>query len=160
MIVNFNNFGDKSLKQKITEIFEIALKETHNKNNIVIDVTIVGRNTIRELNKEHRNVDRVTDVLSFPLLENDELKSDLMHNENIQTELGDIVICKSRAIEQAKEYGHSLERELCFLALHGFLHVLGYDHMQKEDEMIMFPLQDKILNKAHMERKWNINLDI
>ena len=75
MIVNFNNFGDKSLKQKITEIFEIALKETHNKNNIVIDVTIVGRNTIRELNKEHRNVDRVTDVLSFPLLENEELKS-------------------------------------------------------------------------------------
>ena len=153
MIVNFNNFGDKSLKQKITEIFEIALKETHNKNNIVIDVTIVGRNTIRELNKEHRNVDRVTDVLSFPLLENEELKSELMHNESIQTELGDIVICKSRAIEQAKEYGHSVERELCFLALHGFLHVLGYDHMQKEDEMIMFPLQDKILNKAHMERK-------
>lgn len=153
MIVNFNNFGDKNLKQKITEIYEIALKETHNKSNIVIDVTIVGRNTIRELNKEHRNVDRVTDVLSFPLLENDELKSDLMHDENIQTELGDIVICKSRAIEQAKEYGHSLERELCFLALHGFLHVLGYDHMQKEDEMVMFPLQDKILNKAHMERK-------
>ena len=153
MIVNFNNFGDKNLKQKITEIYEIALKETHNKNNIVIDVTIVGRNTIKELNREHRNVDRVTDVLSFPLLENEELKSDLMHDENIQTELGDIVICKSRAIEQAKEYGHSLERELCFLALHGFLHVLGYDHMQKEDEMIMFPLQDKILNKAHMERK-------
>lgn len=152
MIVNFNNFGDKNLKQKITEIYEIALKETHNKNNIVIDVTIVGRNTIRELNKEHRNVDRVTDVLSFPLLENEELKSDLMHDENIQTELGDIVICKSRAIEQAKEYGHSLERELCFLALHGFLHVLGYDHMQKEDEMVMFPLQDKILNIANMPR--------
>ena len=152
MIVNFNNFGDKNLKQKITEIYEIALKETHNKNNIVIDVTIVGRNTIKELNREHRNVDRVTDVLSFPLLENDELKSDLMHDENIQTELGDIVICKSRAIEQAKEYGHSLERELCFLALHGFLHVLGYDHMQKEDEMVMFPLQDKILNIANMPR--------
>ena len=152
MIVNFNNFGDKNLKQKITEIYEIALKETHNKSNVVIDVTIVGRNTIRELNKEHRNVDRVTDVLSFPLLENEELKSDLMHDENIQTELGDIVICKSRAIEQAKEYGHSLERELCFLALHGFLHVLGYDHMQKEDEMVMFPLQDKILNISNMPR--------
>lgn len=152
MIVNFNNFGDKNLKQKITEIYEIALKETHNKSNVVIDVTIVGRNTIKELNREHRNVDRVTDVLSFPLLENDELKSDLMHDENIQTELGDIVICKSRAIEQAKEYGHSLERELCFLALHGFLHVLGYDHMQKEDEMVMFPLQDKILNIANMPR--------
>ena len=152
MIVNFNNFGDKNLKQKITEIYEIALKETHNKSNVVIDVTIVGRNTIKELNREHRNVDRVTDVLSFPLLENDELKSHLMHNENIQTELGDIVICKSRAIEQAKEYGHSLERELCFLALHGFLHVLGYDHMQKEDEMVMLPLQDKILNIANMPR--------
>lgn len=152
MIVNFNNFGDKNLKKKITEIYEIALKETHNKSNIVIDVTIVGRKTIRELNREHRNVDRVTDVLSFPLLENDELKSDLMQNEDIQTELGDIVICKSRAIEQAKEYGHSIERELCFLALHGFLHVLGYDHIEKKDEIIMFPLQDKILDIANMPR--------
>lgn len=152
MIVNFNNFGDKDLKKKITEIYEIALKETHNKNNIVIDVTIVGRKTIRELNREHRNVDRVTDVLSFPLLENDELKSDLMQNEDIQTELGDVVICKSRAIEQAKEYGHSVERELCFLALHGFLHVLGYDHIEKKDEIIMFPLQDKILDIANMPR--------
>ena len=153
MIINFNNLRDKNLKEKITQIFELALKETYNKNNIAVGVTVVGKKTIRELNLEHRNVDRVTDVLSFPMLENFELKSQIMQDESTQTELGDIVICKSRAIEQAKEYGHSIERELCFLALHGFLHVLGYDHIKKEDELVMFPLQEKILNKAHMERK-------
>ncbi len=153
MIINFNNLTDKELKDKITEIFEIALNETHNKNNIIVGVTIVGKKTIRELNKEHRNIDRVTDVLSFPLLETKELKSKIMQDESIGTEIGDIVICKSRAKEQAKEYGHSEMREICFLALHGFLHVLGYDHIQKNDELVMFPLQDKILEKAQMERK-------
>lgn len=160
MIINFNNLGDKILKQKITEIFEIALKETHNKQNITVGVTIVGKKTIRELNLEHRNIDKVTDVLSFPMLENVELKSPIMQDESVLTDLGDIVICKSRATLQAKEYGHSIQRELCFLSLHGFLHVLGYDHIKKEDELVMFPLQEKILNKAQMERKWNINLDI
>lgn len=153
MIINFNNLTDKELKDKITEIFEIALNETHNKHNITVGVTIVGKKTIRELNKEHRNIDRVTDVLSFPLLEISELKSDIMQDESFSTEIGDIVICKSRANEQAKEYGHSEMREICFLALHGFLHVLGYDHIEKDDELVMFPLQDKILEKAHMERK-------
>ncbi len=153
MIINFNNLGDKTLKEKITEIFEIALNETHNKNNIIVGVTIVGKKTIRELNKEHRNIDKVTDVLSFPLLEVSELKSKIMQDESIGTEIGDIVICKSRAKEQAIEFGHSEKREICFLALHGFLHVLGYDHIQKNDELVMFPLQDKILEKAQMERK-------
>ena len=111
-----------------------------------------GKEKIKELNNEFRNVDRVTDVLSFPLLENDELKGEEMQNESILTDLGDIVICKSRAIKQAQEYGHSIEREICFLSLHGFLHINGYDHIQKEDEMVMFPLQDKILEKAKILR--------
>ena len=150
MKINFNNFTDQSLRQKIQEIFEIALSETIKQSNVSVNITIVGRNKIKQLNSEFRNVDKVTDVLSFPLLEKYEF-NDILNTDEV-VDLGDIVICKSRAIEQAKEYKHSLQREICFLALHGFLHVLGYDHIQKQDELIMFPLQDKILNKAHMER--------
>ena len=148
MIVNFNNLRDELLKEKITEIFSIAQKETNTKNNISVNVTIVGKDKIKQMNNEFRKVDRVTDVLSFPLLENNELHDGEMLDENIFTDLGDIVICKSKAIMQAKEFGHSVEREICFLALHGFLHVLGFDHIEKQDEIVMFNLQDKILKKA------------
>lgn len=152
MIVNFNNLRDELLKEKITEIFSIAQKETNTKNNISVNVTIVGKDKIKQMNNEFRKVDRVTDVLSFPLLENNELHDGEMLDENIFTDLGDIVICKSKAIMQAKEFGHSVEREICFLALHGFLHVLGFDHIEKQDEIVMFNLQDKILKKAQVER--------
>ena len=152
MIVNFNNLRDELLKEKITEIFSIAQKETNTKNNISVNVTIVGKDKIKQMNNEFRKVDRVTDVLSFPLLENNELHDGEMLDENIFTDLGDIVICKSKAIMQAKEFGHSVEREVCFLALHGFLHVLGFDHIEKQDEIVMFNLQDKILKKSQVER--------
>ncbi|MBO5884997.1 MAG: rRNA maturation RNase YbeY [Clostridia bacterium] len=152
MIVNFNNFGDKIVKQKIVEIFKIALQETNNKDNVSANITVVGRQKIKEMNTEYRNVNRVTDVLSFPMLEGCEFCGQEMQDENITTDLGDIVICKSKVLEQAKEYGHSYQREFCFLALHGFLHILGYDHIEKEDEKVMFSLQDKILKKAQMER--------
>ena len=152
MIVNFNNLRDELLKEKITEIFSIAQKETNTKNNISVNVTIVGKDKIKQMNNEFRKVDKVTDVLSFPLLENNELHDGEMLDENIFTDLGDIVICKSKAIMQAKEFGHSVEREVCFLALHGFLHVLGFDHIEKQDEIVMFNLQDKILKKSQVER--------
>ena len=160
MIVNFNNLGDSLLKQKIVEIFNIAQKETNTKSNISVNVTIVGKEKIKQLNNEFRKVNKVTDVLSFPLLEIFELHDGEMLDENICTDVGDIVICKSRAIDQAKEYGHSVQREICFLALHGFLHVLGYDHIKREDEVIMLNLQNKILKKAQVERWWNTNVVI
>lgn len=152
MKINFNNLGDKCLKNKIQEILLIALNTINKKNNISVNVTIVGQEQIKNLNKEFRNIDKVTDVLSFPLLDYDELNGEEMQNETILTDVGDIVICKKRATQQAKEYGHSLEREICFLSLHGFLHVMGYDHIKKEDEIVMFKLQDEILKKAQMER--------
>lgn len=152
MIINFNGFSDSELKKEILKIFEIALNETHNKHNISANITVVGKEKIREMNKEFRSVDKVTDVLSFPLLYNEELQSQLMQDESVLTDIGDIVICKSKALMQAKEYGHSYKREFCFLALHGFLHILGYDHIEKKDELVMFPLQDKILKIAGVER--------
>ena len=152
MTVNFNNLTDINLRKKIIQIFKITLLETNTKNNVSVNVTIVGKDRIRKLNHDFRNVDKVTDVLSFPLLEPYEIKNGEMLNNKIQTDLGDIAICKSKAVIQANDYKHSVKREICFLALHGFLHVLGYDHIKKDEEEIMFNLQDKILKKAKVER--------
>lgn len=152
MVVYFNNFRDENYRKIINNIFNIALDQTHTKNNITVNITIVGKERIRELNKTYRNVDKTTDVLSFPLNDEYDYCSQEFKDENVQTDLGDIVICKSRAIMQAKEYGHSEKREICFLALHGLLHLLGYDHIEKKDEVIMFPLQEKILKKAEIRR--------
>ena len=114
--------------------------------NILCNVIIVDNKKIKEINKEYRNIDKETDVISFAL-EDDELIKD----DNVRV-LGDIYISINKAKSQAEEYGHSLKRELCFLTTHGFLHLLGYDHMKKEDEEIMFPLQEKILNEYGVNR--------
>lgn len=148
MIINFNNLKDENLRENITNIFSIALKQTKTKDNISVNITVVSQNEIRRLNNEFRGVDKVTDVLSFPLFEKDEIKGEEMLDNFITSDIGDIVICKVRAKQQAQEYGHSLLREFCFLALHGLLHLLGYDHIEKQDEEVMFPLQKQILRKA------------
>ena len=99
---------------------------------------------IRALNLEHRAVDRVTDVLSFPAAEPGETPSDGFW--------GDIVLCPQRAREQAGEYGHSMERELAFLTVHGALHLFGYDHMEKEEEAHMLKRQRAILERMGVPR--------
>ena len=107
--------------------------------NIEFGVIFVDNNEIHELNKTYRNIDRETDVISFAL--EDEKKEDFTKTRL----LGDIYISIDKAKEQAISYEHSLERELSFLAVHGLLHLLGYDHMTKEDEKIMFTKQKEIL---------------
>ncbi len=111
-----------------------------------ISVLITDDNGIWEMNKDYRNVDRPTDVLSFPSSEGDTLSS------VPDGFLGDIAISINRAKAQALEYGHSFERELSFLTVHGCLHILGYDHMTDEDRQTMFALQDKILNDMGITR--------
>ena len=114
--------------------------------NAVFNIIIVDKNTIQKLNREYRNKDNVTDVISFALEDdNTFIKTDLRV-------LGDIYICLDRAKEQASEYGHSLLRELSFLSVHGLLHLLGYDHQTKEDESVMFGLQELILNEYGIKR--------
>lgn len=152
MVINFNRQSDESLKKAIESLYITALDVTNNKTNISVNITFVGEKKIKELNNEYRNVNRVTDVLSFPLLQGDEFVEGEMIDKNITTDLGDIVICTKRAKQQAKDYGHSEFREFCFLALHGFLHLLGYDHMTIEDEKVMFNLQDKILKINNIGR--------
>ncbi len=103
-------------------------------------VIIVDNKRIHEINKEYRGIDRPTDVISFALEDSEGIE---LENYRI---LGDIYISIDKVKEQAKEYGHSEKRELAFLTVHGFLHLLGYDHMEKEEEKIMFGKQEEILN--------------
>lgn len=136
MKVNFFNQSEYQLEAEI-KIIKRTLKKLKNKKSM--QVIFVSEEEIKRLNKEFRNLDDVTDVLSFP---SDEEKS-----------LGDIFICAKRAFDQAIEYGHSSLREFAFLAVHGFLHLIGYDHETKADEEVMFMRQEEILNKAKIERK-------
>ena len=111
----------------------------------IISVSLVDNEFIHKMNKEYRGIDRPTDVISFAFLDNEDRQSAYQGKEPVC--LGDIYISIDKAIEQAKEYGHPLKRELSFLFVHGLLHLLGYDHMTEEDEKIMFKLQDEILPK-------------
>ena len=105
-------------------------------------IILVDANTIHEINREYRKIDKETDVISFASLDDESLL-----NMEDTVELGDIFINVEAIREQAKDYGHSLKREFCFLVTHGILHLLGYDHLNKDDEKIMFDLQEEILNE-------------
>lgn len=145
---SLNNFGVYNLTSVNidTEIstmknyLEKCLKE-ENISNSYFNIIFVDNKKIKELNKEYRNIDKETDVISFALEDEKE--------ENIYLEkrmLGDIYISVDKAKSQAHDYGHSLTREISFLAVHGLLHLLGYDHMNKKDEEIMFSKQELILD--------------
>ena len=115
-------------------------------NHAIFNIIFVEDDEIHDLNKNYRNVDRVTDVISFALEDNDDIGYGDIRM------LGDIYICIPQMKRQAVEYGHSEKRELSFLAVHGLLHLLGYDHMTKEDEEVMFGLQELILDGENIKR--------
>ncbi len=110
-----------------------------------VSVSVVDNEEIQSLNRQYRNIDSVTDVLSFPLLEPEELETEL--KQNLLLPIGDIILCYPRALEQAEEYGHSIEREVAFLTIHSTLHLLGYDHLNNHDEEIMINKQKETLKK-------------
>ena len=129
----------------VRKVIDIAIKN-QKLDNLEFNIIIVDNDYIHELNKNYRNIDRPTDVITFALED---------YKDGIKLEhrmLGDIYISIDKAISQAEEYGHDLRREICFLAVHGFLHLLGYDHMEKEEEEIMFSLQEEILNEANITK--------
>ena len=144
-IFNETNYDLKKETDKLYELLAFALKR-EKLDNVEFNVIFVDSNTIHDINKTYRNVDRVTDVISFALEDNKTIELD-------HRLLGDIYICVERAEEQAKEYGHSFLRELASLTIHGLLHLLGYDHMEKEEEKIMFQKQEDILNEFGIRRE-------
>lgn len=134
-------------EEKIKEINDIKVVlnkgiEIEKPGNVEFNIILVDNDYIHSLNKEYRGIDRETDVISFAL----EDYQDITYED--YRLLGDIYISIDKAKSQANEYGHSFKREICFLSVHGFLHLLGYDHMKKEDEEIMFAKQELILNEA------------
>ena len=138
---------------KIIKVCENLLKEDF--KDVSVSINFVSDEEIQRLNREFRNIDKVTDVLSFPNLNktsNEKLKKfrKLADFDTNLLFLGDIVISKNVAKKQAREYEHSLKREVCFLALHGFLHLLGFDHIKEEGEKIMTKLQNKILSEVSL----------
>lgn len=156
MYINFEYVGRK-YKKLIQTIFDEALKVTENQHdNLWLTLTFVKKERIQELNKAYRKVDKVTDVLSFPMLNishPQKLEDFKKENEpDGSLYLGDIVICKKVAKEQAKKFGHSKKREVGFLALHGLLHLLGYDHIESEDEEIMTKTSKQILDNLEITR--------
>ncbi len=117
-----------------------------------VALTFVDDKTIRELNLQYRNLDKATDVLSFSMVELGEGELQIMYSDDVIEPIGDIVISMRHATEQAAEYGHSIERELGFLFVHGFLHLLGYDHQDEQSEKIMMAKQEYVLEKAGLSR--------
>ncbi|PWU68486.1 MULTISPECIES: rRNA maturation RNase YbeY [Gracilibacillus] len=145
----------ESIKQDylelISRLLSYAATEEKIPDNAELSLTFVDNEEIQRLNKEYRSLDRPTDVLSFALEEEQEGEL-AINGEGLPLVLGDIIISVTKAEEQAKEYNHSLSRELGFLALHGFLHLLGYDHMEKDEETKMFSRQEEILNGFGLSR--------
>ena len=140
-----NNEEELKEIKDIRQLIEYALKE-EKVTNVIFDIIIVNNDYIHKLNKDYRGIDSPTDVISFALEDGD----DFINPE--ARSLGDIYISLDKAKEQAKEYNHSLLRELGFLSIHGLLHLLGYDHMNKEDEKVMFEKQERILSSYGISR--------
>ena len=140
---------EEIINRVVCECFE---NEKLDKLKLYISITLTIPDVIKSLNKQYRNIDKPTDVLSFPMFEKNEIEK--LKNENYEIEdcLGDIVISIPKVIEQADEYGHSFERELAYMVVHGFYHLLGYDHMVDDYKKEMRKKEDEVLNKLHITR--------
>jgi probable rRNA maturation factor len=145
-----NQLSDEQMEE-IEKLLNFAAQKENVEENSEVSVTFVSNERIHEINREYRDKDAPTDVISFAMEEIGEGEIELIGVE-LPRVLGDIIISIPRAEEQAKEYGHSFIRELGFLSVHGFLHLLGYDHMVKEEEEKMFSRQKDILDDYGLTR--------
>lgn len=141
-----------SLRSLINRVVKATLENENFKKDAEVSVSFVNNETMHKLNLEYRGKDKPTDVLSFPMTDGDEEEDDIDLSTGAVM-LGDIIISAEKAMEQANEYGHGIEREICFLAVHSTLHLLGYDHETSEDdEKYMNQTQESILQKIGLTR--------
>jgi len=152
-------YVDIDEKEEYKEIVERVLtqcykEEKMEESKLSVTVTLTTPNYIHEINNQYRNVDKATDVLSFPMFEKEELELKIK-NKDFEHEdiLGDIIISIEKVEEQAKEYGHSFERELSYMLVHGFYHLMGYDHIKEEDKKVMRPKEEKVLGLLNITRE-------
>ena len=146
------NFNAQGVAKTVLKV----LKQT---GSVSVELSIVSEEEIKRLNSEFRSIDKVTDVLSFPTLDGIRYKNVTVKNHPLDLDedgnavfLGSIAICLERAKEQAVEFAHSEERELCYLFCHGLLHLFGYDHMVEEDDVEMRALASAVMKKLKLER--------
>ena len=138
----------------IKKVLEQCFKQEKLENSkLYVSITLTNPENIHKINKEYRNVDRETDVLSFPMFEKNEIDQKIKNN-NFEHEdvLGDIVISIEKVKGQAIEYGHSFEREFAYMLVHGFYHLMGYDHIEEKDKKIMREKEEIILSKLQIKR--------
>ena len=150
-----NKEYESTIEKVVNECFKT---EKLDKTNLYMSITLTNPEEIERINKQYRSIDRPTDVLSFPMFEKEELENFISKNSNItdvneQADiLGDIVISIPKVYEQAKEYNHSFERELAYMVVHGFYHLMGYDHMEEEDKAQMRAKEELVLGKLGITR--------
>lgn len=148
------NYLDVEEKEEYKDLIGKVLQKCFNEENLenkklYVNVVLTDSKNIKNINKEHRGIDKETDVLSFPMYEKNELENIHLENEDI---LGDMVISIEKVQEQAQEYGHSFERELAYMIVHSFYHLLGYDHMNETDKKEMRQKEEFILEKLNIKR--------
>lgn len=149
--IYYDGIDNLEEEKLIDTVVKCVLAEEGIKRNLNVYVTLTNNEIIREINAEHRNIDKATDVLSFPMFERNEIDS-LREEEGQEDILGDIIVSIEKVREQALEYGHSFERELAYLVTHGMLHLLGYDHMIEEEKVVMRKREEEILEKLNITR--------
>lgn len=145
---------NKKYEETIKKVLEQCFKQEKLENSkLYVSITLTNPENIHKINKEYRNVDSETDVLSFPMFEKNEIDQKIKNN-NFEHEdvLGDIVISIEKVKGQAIEYGHSFEREFAYMLVHGFYHLMGYDHIEEKDKKIMREKEEIILSKLQIKR--------
>ncbi|CUB29223.1 Endoribonuclease YbeY [Bacillus subtilis] len=150
-IVDETGSVSEEMLKEVEKLLQFAAEREGVQDQAEVSVTIVTNEDIQQINKDYRGKDTPTDVISFALEEEGEGEVEIVGAE-MPPVLGDIIISADRTREQAEEYNHSFKRELGFLAVHGFLHLLGYDHMTKEEEKEMFTKQKDLLDAYGLKR--------
>lgn len=154
--INWDSIQEnKEYEERIVQVLSKCFEEENLKGlNLYISVTLTSPTVIRKLNNEYRGIDKETDVLSFPMFEKNEIDEIVKNKQKqlVKETIGDIIISVERVKEQAVEYEHSFERELSYMLVHGFYHLMGYDHIEEEDKKKMRPKEEKILNELKILR--------
>lgn len=145
---------NKKHEEIISKVVKQCFETEHLENSkLYISITLTTPDNIQKINREYRRIDKPTDVLSFPMFEKEEIDSKIQNKEfEFEDVLGDIVISLEQVEVQAKEYGHTFERELAYMIVHGFYHLMGYDHMVEEDKLIMRQKEENVLSVLEITR--------
>lgn len=154
--IEFLNIKEKEEYENIiSKVLDKCFEVEHlPKDKLLVSVTLTNPENIKKINKEYRKIDRPTDVLSFPMFEKEEIDEIVKSQKWEYTDiLGDMVISIEQVENQAKEFGHSFERELSYMVVHSFYHLMGYDHIKEEDKQKMRPKEEYVLNELGITRK-------